>query len=392
VSDDRDFDDLASLTPNLESLGWDEHLALWADEVIGELGSDPLNDGAGAQLWWSRGRLARVTRGYSLVFVGGDAILASSMGARANATVTPAIGDFVVVEHHPTDGASVVAVAERRSALGRRAPGRIPNVQVLAANIESVFIMHGLDRDMNLRRIERQLVVAWQSGAKPVVLLTKADAVDDASLAMAIDAVSTIAPGVEVVALSTVTGVGLDRVRSHLTPKTTVGLLGLSGVGKSSLVNELSDGLVQRTGEVRTTDRRGRHTTVTRDLIPLPNGALVIDAPGVREIGLWQAYEGLALTFPEIDQLTSNCSFNDCEHGDEPDCAVSDAVKDGQIQERRVDHYLELQAELALQETQLEEAARRAESWDRAAAENRRDGARNSRRSTDRNQRRRRRR
>ena len=392
MSADQNLDNLTELTPNLESLGWDDDLSRWAETVIEELEAESSNDNAGVELSWSRGRLARVTRGYSLVFVGGDAVLASSMGARANATVGPAIGDFVIVEHHPTDGPSVVAVAERRSALGRRAPGRIPNVQVLAANIETVFIMHGLDRDMNLRRIERQLVVSWESGAKPVVLLTKADTFDSAEVASTTEAVSTISPGVDVLAISTVSGAGLDQVRSYLKPRTTVGLLGLSGVGKSSLVNELSDGMVQRTGEVRTTDRRGRHTTVTRDLIPLPNGGLIIDAPGVREIGLWQAYDGMALTFPEIHEAAANCGFNDCGHGDEPDCAVVDAMTAGRIQARRVDHYLELQAELELQETQLEEAARRAESWDRADAENRRDKARSSRRSTDRSQRRRRRR
>jgi ribosome biogenesis GTPase len=373
------LDDLAQLTPDLASLGWDGELDAWAATVD----VDPAQS--------IPGRLARVSRGYSLVFTGGDAILVASGSDRADLEVAPATGDFVVVVDHPDDGPALVAVAERRSALQRRAAGRIPEPQVLAANIGAVLVMHGLDRRVNLRRLERQVVVAWDSGAEPVIVLTKADTVER-DLDATVELVASVAPGVEVVPVSTVTGLNLDRIQRRLNGYRSVALLGLSGVGKSSLVNKLSDGAVQRIGEVRATDRRGRHTTVTRDLIPLPAGGLVIDAPGVREIGLWQAYAGLASTFPEIAGAAEECRFADCSHEDEPGCGVQDGVASGAIPERRLEHWRELTAELALQEEQLEAAARRSESRDRADAEDRRDQARPSRRRQSRQSRRRRRR
>jgi ribosome biogenesis GTPase len=365
-------DDLAQLTPDLASLGWDRELDAWAETIdVGDAEAIP-------------GRLARVSRGYSLVFTGGDAVLAASGSARVDLAAAPATGDFVVVADDPDDGPVLAAVADRRSALRRRAPGRVPEPQVLAANIGAVLVMHGLDRQVNLRRLERQLVVAWDSGAEPIIVLTKADLLTEPSGAPGLEHVSrqveAVAPGVEVLPVSTVTGLNLDRVRRRFAGYRSVALLGLSGVGKSSLVNTLSDGIVQRIGEVRATDRRGRHTTVTRDLIPLPSGGFVIDAPGVREIGLWQADAGLAMAFPEIGRAAAGCRFSDCHHRDEPGCAVRSAVANAAIPHRRLEHWQDLVAELAQQDEQLEDAARRAESRDRADAEERRDRARPSRR------------
>lgn len=362
------LDDLAVLTPDLASLGWTDDLDTWADS----LGDGDL----------IRGRLARVDRGFSLVFTGGDAILAASGSARAALGAVPATGDFAVITDDPEDGPTVAALAERRTVLQRRAPGRVPEPQVLAANADAVFVMHGLDRPLNLRRLERQLVVAWDSGAEPVVVLTKADTVDDAE--RVVTEAAAVAPGVDVVAISTVSGVGIDDIARHFDGHRSVALMGLSGIGKSSLVNALSAGRVQRTGEVRASDRRGRHTTVTRDLIPLPDGGLVIDAPGVREIGLWQAYSGLELAFPEIAEAAAECRFNDCEHEAEPGCEVRARLVDGSIPERRLEHWRDLRAELELQETQLEAFARRSESRDRAEAEEARDRTRSSRRSRSR--------
>jgi ribosome biogenesis GTPase len=284
----------------------------------------------------------------------------------------------VVVADHPEDGTHIVDIAPRWSALARRAAGRVPEPQVLAANIDRVFVMHGLDRDLNLRRIERQLVVSWDSGATPVVVLTKADIVGgpDGDLDEIVTEVEAVAPGATVLAVSMVTGRGMDDIESLVTANTTVALLGLSGIGKSTLVNLLSGGQVQRTGEVRAADRRGRHTTVTRDLIPVPGHGLIIDTPGIREIGLWQAYDGLALAFPEIHQAAAECRFTNCAHDNEPGCGVQAALASGAIEVRRLEHWRELMAELALQETQLEEFARRAESRDRADAESRRDSER----------------
>ncbi|MEM9565897.1 MAG: ribosome small subunit-dependent GTPase A [Actinomycetota bacterium] len=381
------IDDLARLTPDLASLGWDDELGDWATEVMADVEHEP------AQI--VRGRIAQVSRGYSLVFTGADAVLAASASIRSQAETDPATGDFAVVVDGGSgdaadDGPVLAAIAPRRSALMRRAAGRVPEPQVLAANVDDVFVMHGLDRELNIRRIERQLVVAWQSGAEPVVVLTKADASDDVDDAVA--SVRAVAPGVEVLAVSTVSGRELDRVTERVAPGRTVAMLGLSGIGKSTLVNALTDGVVQRTGEVRASDGRGRHTTVTRDLIPVPDGGFIIDTPGIREIGLWQAYDGLDRTFPEIAGEVMRCRFADCEHRSEPGCAVQAALADGLIPHRRLEHWRDLLAELALQEQQLEEFARRSESRDRAEAERRRDDERSNTRRRSRSDQRRKRR
>ncbi len=349
-------DDLSLLTPDLDSIGWTTSLADWAGTAD------------------TVGRVARSTRGFCLVFTGGDALLAASSSVRSATGVAPSTGDFVTVIDDPENGPSVDQIADRRSALTRRAPGRVPEPQVLAANVDDVFVMHGLDRPLNLRRLERQLVIAWESGATPIVLLTKADEVRHHEEAE--ETIARIAPGVETLAISTVTGQNLDRVQARFTGSRTIALIGLSGIGKSTLVNQLSDGVVQRTGEVRASDRRGRHTTVTRDLIPLPSGGIVIDTPGIREVGLWQAHAGLAKTFPEIARAIPNCKFGNCEHRAEPGCAVVEGRMDGNITERRLAHWQELQAELDLQDEQLAEFARRAESRTKADADRRRDGER----------------
>lgn len=372
------IDDLHALTPTLASLGWNDDLDRWMARATDSI----------------PGRVARVSRGFSLVFTGGDAVLAASASIRAQHELAPATGDFVLIEPEP-DGAGegdgtgerdgepaesaghvVTAIAPRATALTRRAAGRVPEPQVLAANLDEVFVMHGLDRELNLRRLERQLVVAWDSGATPVVVLTKADRSDDPAADVA--AVQAIAVGVDVVPTSTVDGTGIADIAARLGPGRTVAMLGLSGIGKSTLVNALTGGAVQRVGEVRAADGRGRHTTVTRDLIPVPGGGFLIDTPGVREIGLWQAYDGLAATFPEIADVMTRCRFADCAHRDEPGCAVIAAIEAGDIETRRLEHWQDLSGELALQEEQLTRFERRAESRDRADAERRRDGERSN--------------
>ena len=369
------------MTPDLASLGWTDELDQWADGIAAD-------DGTGEG---TRGRVARVSRGFSLVFTGGQAVLAASDSTRTRAEMAPATGDYVVVadgsDGPEADGSHdadpyILDIAPRTTALARRASGRIPEPQVLAANLDSVFVMHGLDRPTNLRRIERQLVVSWDSGATPVVVLTKSDQVTDRDeLKRTIDSVAEAAPGVSVIAVSTVTGEGMDEVEARVPEGSTVALMGLSGIGKSTLVNLLSGGQVQRTGEVRAADQRGRHTTVTRDLIPIPGRGHIIDTPGIREIGLWQAYDGMARAFPELAEAAAQCRFADCGHEAEPGCGVRDGLASGAIAERRFDHWRELMAELELQESQLEEFARRAESRDKADANRRRDAERPNRRS-----------
>ena len=326
--------------------------------------------------------MARVSRGFSLVFTGGDAVLAESGSTRTRTDLVPATGDYVVINNDPEDGTNIHAIAPRRTSLARRAPGRVPEAQVLAANIDMVFVMHGLDRPLNLRRIERQLVVAWDSGATPVVVLTKADTIEDETeLDQTVASVDNVSPGVTTLAVSTVSGVGVAEIEAMITVGKTVALMGLSGVGKSTLVNLLSGGQVQRTGEVRATDHRGRHTTVTRDLIPIPGRGHIIDTPGIREIGLWQAYDGMNKTFVEIAKAAAGCRFADCDHDQEPGCGVQDGLANGTISQRRLDHWRDLMAELELQDSQLEEFSRRAESRDRAEAHRKRDKERPNTRS-----------
>ncbi len=347
-------------TVNLADIGWTDELATWAAEHDGR-----------------PGRVARANRGWSLVFTDDGAVMAASGSVRADTGVAPATGDFVTVVD--VDGVPTLgSIAERTTVLTRRAPGRQPEPQVLASNIDDVFVMHGLDRPINYRRLERQLTIAFASGATPVVLLTKSDEVRHAEEAAA--SVARIAPGVEVIPFSTKTGENLAAVEAHTVAGRTVVLLGLSGIGKSTLVNELSGGRVQRTAEVRATDQKGRHTTVTRDLIPLPNGSVVIDTPGIREIGLWQAHEGIRRTFSEISDAEAACRFSDCGHEDEPGCGVRAAMADGRITARRLEHWRDLVAEDELQDSQLEEFARRAESRDRADADRRANNERQARR------------
>ena len=244
--------------------------------------------------------------------------------------------------------------------------------------MDYVCVMHGLDRELNKRRLERLLVVAFDSRAIPVVVLTKADQAADlpTNLKSITSIVESAAPEVKVVITSAATGQGVADFAELVSGGKTAVLLGLSGIGKSTLVNALSDGVVQQTGEVRATDRRGRHTTVTRDLIPLPNGGLLIDTPGVREVGLWQADMGLAKTFQEITDAASKCQFGDCSHESEPNCAIQTGLTSSTLSTGRLDHWRELQEELDTQDTQLEEFNRRSESRQRAKAQDKQNKTR----------------
>jgi ribosome biogenesis GTPase len=255
----------------------------------------------------------------------------------------PAVGDWVALRR-PVQGlrATVQAVLPRRSRFARKAAGEEHDAQVAAANVDTVFLVTGLDRDFNLRRIERYLVLAWESGARPVVLLNKADLSEDAEDARA--QVEAVAAGAPVHVIAAREGRGLEALLPYLQPRQTIALLGSSGAGKSTLLNRLA-GTEQATREVRASDSRGRHTTTHRQIFVLPQGALMVDTPGMRELQLWEAESGIEAAFDDVEALGAACRFTDCAHGAEPGCAVQAAVAEGRLDAGRFESYLKLRRE-----------------------------------------------
>ena len=268
----------------------------------------------------------------------------------------PAVGDWVVVEAAAGGDARIRAVLPRATHFSRRAAGNPTEEQIVAANIDVVFLVSGLDHDFNPRRIERYLVTAWESGATPVIVLNKADLVEDAAAFVA--DVSALAPGVPVHAVSARRPESMSALRGHLGPGRTAALLGSSGVGKSSIANALIGEELLRTREVRESDSRGRHTTTGRQLVVLPGGGILIDTPGMRELQLWDTGEAVAGAFSDVESIGDGCRFRDCRHAGEPGCAVVAAVAAGMLPAERLESYRKLQGEQAFQATQQEERGR----------------------------------
>lgn len=276
----------------------------------------------------------------------------------------PAVGDWVALtENHGGSGATIHAILPRFSKFSRRNAGTASGEQIISSNINTVFLVNALNRDFNLRRLERYLTLVWESGASPIVVLSKADLCAEASLKKA--EVESMAPGVPVVVISCFTGQGLDQLKTLLKPGITAALLGSSGVGKSSLINFILGQNVLKVNEVRNTDDRGRHTTTHRELVIIPGSGLIIDTPGMRELRLWDAGEGLNITFEDIETLSEKCRFKNCSHSGEPDCAVQEAIVMGNLAQERYNNYVKLQKEQAYlsRKDNLQEQLAEKEKW-----------------------------
>ncbi|MHC4600964.1 MAG: ribosome small subunit-dependent GTPase A [Planctomycetota bacterium] len=332
---------------NLDALGWGPRFE----------GPFEAIDGRGL----SPGRVAVEERERYLVFGKGEAVWARVSGRfRHEAQFRsdfPVVGDWVAFERRADGGACTIrAVLPRQGAYSRKVAGTVTEEQVLAANVDAVIIVCGLDGDFRPRRIERMLAPAYESGALPVILLNKADLCD--GVGERVEEVALTAPGVPVHAVSALRGTGLESVREHLPPGKTAVLVGSSGVGKSTLINALIGQERQKVAEVRRAGDRGRHTTSRRELLLLPSGGMIIDSPGIREVQLWSEGEGLGEEFADVEALVFACRFRDCGHGNEPGCAIREALETGVLDRGRFGNYLKMKRELAHLASRRDRAAR----------------------------------
>jgi ribosome biogenesis GTPase len=342
---------LEEITLDLESLGWNTSFA----DAFRPFEQDGL----------APARVAVQHRGEYVVYTELGELRAEVTGRLRNDDEQPAVGDWVAVALREDEGrATIHAILPRRTAFTRKVAWAETKPQVVAANVDIVFVVCGLDANYNVRRIERYLTLAWESGAQPIVLLTKADLCDDVEAR--VYEVESVAIGVPVHSVSAPRGDGVESVRAYVAHGKTAALLGSSGVGKSTLVNALVGEEILATQDVRE-DGRGRHTTSHRQLVPLPEGGLVLDTPGMRELQLWDADSGLETAFEDLETLAGQCRFADCEHGREPDCAVRAALADGTLDVERFESWRKLHRE-------LERLARKQDG--RARSESRKERAR----------------
>jgi ribosome biogenesis GTPase len=299
---------------------------------------------------YSAGRVALEHKHIYRVYTESGDVLAEVSGKLRHQAISrsdyPAVGDWVVLSIRPEESrATIHAVLPRFSKFSRKVAGQTTEEQIVATNVDTVFLVNALNQDFNVRRIERYLVLAWESGANPVIILSKADLCDNPEGKVA--EVESVAVGVPIHVVSAAENRGFEQLASYITEGKTTALLGSSGVGKSTLINRMYGGDILNTGEIREDDDKGKHTTTHRELVILPRGGLVIDTPGMRELQLWDAPEGLSTSFQDVEALAGQCYFQDCQHDNEPGCAVKLALENGTLEMDRYNSYVKLQKELA---------------------------------------------
>lgn len=333
---------------DLEDLGWNEHFQAQVDE----LGTEG----------FVTGRISRVDVNSFEVLTEKGEMESRLAGRLRKSNSVPGVGDWVLIKPMET-GNMIFFVLDRTSKISRKTPGRESSEQLVAANINIIFILMGLDDDYNPRRIERYLAMVSNSGADPVIILNKEDVADDPKQKYI--EISKINPRVPVHMISALNDEGLEIIRGYLETGATIALVGSSGVGKSTLINALSHEELQKTGSTRKKDSKGRHITTSRELIMIEGGGMIIDNPGIREIQLWGDEASLDGAFPDITEIALTCKFKDCQHEKEPDCGVKKAVEDGRLDGSRFNNFIKMKRELQyleIRSSKSSEAAER-EKW-----------------------------